>query len=160
VDAKKRDAVVSAIYTAINSDSVIEFNVHVNAMYIANPNPPTYVSFAVVPAGEPMSATNAARFKLQVEDKRDNSLIYFVLADAGENDGAKFPSQHYEYGNTYTIRLELTGSIMSIFINNIKLTESLSLPSGAKEFYIGYSLPSYAGLDVEVTNIKVDGVFK
>src|SRR5678815_2058354 len=80
VDAKKRDAVVSAIYTAINSDSVIEFNVHVNAMYIANPNPPTYVSFAVVPAGDPMSATNAARFKLQVEDKRDNSLIYFVLA--------------------------------------------------------------------------------
>lgn len=160
VDEKKRDAVASGIYTPINSDSVIEFSVYVNSMYIANPNPAVFVSFAVAPANDPMNATNTARFKLQVEDKKDAPLVYFVLADAGENNGAKFPSQHYEYGNTYYIRLELTGSIMNIYINNVRINESLAIPSGAKVFYIGYSLPAFAGVDVQVTNIKVDGVLK
>jgi hypothetical protein len=160
VDEKKRDAVASGIYTPINSDSVIEFSVYVNSMYIANPNPAAFVSFAVAPANDPMTATNTARFKLQVEDKKDAPLVYFVLADAGENNGAKYQSQHYEYGNTYYIRLELTGSIMNIYINNVRINESLAIPSGAKVFYIGYSLPAFAGVDVQVTNIKVDGVLK
>lgn len=160
VDGKKRNAITSGIYTPINSDSVIEFNVHVNSMYIANPNPPVYVAFAIAPAGDPLTGKNTARFKLQVEDKKDSALIYFVLADVGENIGAKFKTQHYEYGRTYTIRFELTGSIMSIFINNIKLNESLSIPAGSKVFYIGYDSPPYAGVDVEITNVKIDGALK
>jgi hypothetical protein len=42
----------------------------------------------------------------------------------------------------------------------VRINESLAIPSGAKVFYIGYSLPPFAGVDVQVTNIKVDGVLK
>ncbi|MEP7137958.1 MAG: hypothetical protein ABI904_23770 [Chloroflexota bacterium] len=160
LDAKKRTALASGNYTPINNDSVVEFKVYVNSMYIVNPDTPVYISFAVAPFGDPLTAKNTARFKLQVEDTKNSPLIYFVMADAGENNGSKFPSQHYEYGRAYTIRFELTGSIMSVFVNNTKLNENLSIPSGSKVFYIGYNLPTFAGVDVEITNIKIDGALK
>jgi len=160
LDKEKRASVASGIYTPINNDSIVEFKVHVNSMYIVNPENPTYINFAIAPLGDPKTTKNTARFKLQIEDNNNSPLIYFVLADTGENNGAKYPTQHYEYGRTYTIRFELTGSIMSIFVNNTKLNENLSIPAGPKVFYIGYSLPAYAGIDTEVTNIKIDGVLK
>jgi hypothetical protein len=160
LDKKKRTALVSGMYTPINNNSVIEFKIHVNSMYIANTTTPVFISFAVASLDDPLTAKNTARFKLQVEDLTESPLIYFVLADTGENNGAKFPSQHYEYGRTYTIRLELTGSIMSIYVNNTKLNESLAIPAGSKVFYIGYNLPAFSGIDAEVTSINIDGVFK
>lgn len=160
LDEEKRASIASGIYTPINNDSTVEFKVHVNSMYIVNSGNPTYINFAIAPLNDPMTTKNTTRFKLQVEDNKNSPLIYFVLADTGENNGAKYPTQHYEYGRTYTIRFEITGSIMSIFINNSKLNENLSVPPGPKAFYIGYSLPAYAGNDTEVTNIKIDGVLK
>lgn len=160
LDKEKRAPIASGVYTPINNDSIVEFKVHVNSMYIVNSGNPTYINFAIAPVDDPMTTKNTARFKLQVEDNNNNPLIYFVLADTGENNGAKYPTQHYEYGRTYTIRFEMTGSIMSIFVNNTKLNDNLSIPAGPKVFYIGYSLPAYAGIDTEITNIKIDGVLK
>jgi len=161
LDRKKHTAVASGIYVPISSDAVIEFKVHVSSMYIANTEKPAYIDFAITPFNDPMTTKNTARFKLQVEEMIANSpLVYFVLADAGENSGAKFPSQHYEYGRTYTVRFELIGSITNIFINNIKLNETLSIPPGSKAFYIGYNLPPFAGIEADVTNIKIDNSLK
>lgn len=127
-------------------------------MYLVYAEPAVYISFAVAPLNDPMTAKNTARFKLQVEDTINSPLIYFVLADAGENAGVKITNQHYEYGRTYNIRFELAGSVMRLFINNIRQNENLSIPDGEKVFYIGYNLPTLAGIDAEVTNIRVDGI--
>lgn len=157
LERDKRILNVSGIYTPIANNAIIEFKVFVNSMYIAPTGSPTYVSFAIAPADDPTTAKKSARFKLQMEDDAGKRLIYFVLADVDENNGAKLKNQHYEYRQTYTIRFELTGSIMSIFINNIKLNENLSIPGGSKVFYLGYNVAPYSGLEVEITNFKIDG---
>lgn len=158
LNQSKQKSLSAGIYTPIRNNSVIEFSIHVNSMYLVYAEPSVYISFAVAPLSAPMTAKNTARFKLQVEDTINSPLIYFVLADAGENAGVKINSQHYEYGRTYNIRFELAGSVMRLFINNIRQNENLSIPDGEKVFYIGYNLPTLAGIDAEVTNIKVDGV--
>ncbi len=158
LNQSKQKSLSAGIYTPIKNNSVIEFSIHVNSMYLVYAEPSVYISFAVAPLNDPMTAKNTARFKLQVEDTINSPLIYFVLADAGENAGVKMTNQHYEYGRTYHIRFELAGSVMRLFINNIKQNENLSIPDGEKVFYIGYNLPTLAGIDAEVTNIKVDGI--
>ena len=49
---------------------------------------------------------------------------------------------------------------MHIYVDGVELDESLSVPVGLKVFYIGYNLPLLAGVDVEVTDIRIDGVRK
>lgn len=158
LNQSKQKSLAAGIYTPIRNNSVIEFSIHVNSMYLVYAEPAVYISFAVAPLNDPMTAKNTARFKLQVEDTINSPLIYFVLADAGENAGVKITNQHYEYGRTYNIRFELAGSVMRLFINNIRQNENLSIPDGEKVFYIGYNLPTLAGIDAEVTNIRVDGI--
>ncbi len=157
----KTHLVVSGIDTPISNDSVIEFRVFVNSMYLPeNDKSPLFASFAVASAVDPLSSKNTARFKLQVETTNHKPPIVFVLADAGENNGAAIKGQHYGYGNTYSIRLELTGSVMAVYINNIKMNEMIAVPVGPKVFYIGYNLPSHASIDVNVSDLKIDGVLK
>jgi len=157
LERDKRILSISGIYTPIANDAIIEFKIFVNSMYIAPAGSPTYVSFAIAPADDPITAKKSARFKLQMEDDDDRHLIYFVLADVDENNGARLTDQHYEYRTTYTLRFELTGSVMSVFINNIRLNQNLSIPGGSKVFYMGYNVTAYAGVDVQVTNFKING---
>jgi hypothetical protein len=157
---QKRSAIASGIYTPIRNDSVIEFRVHVTSMYLVYPETPTYISFAVAPATDPMDARKTARFKLHVEKTDKKPVIFYMVADPDESVGVKVGDRHYEYGNTYTIRFELTGSVMNISINGTELDETLSIPAGPKVFYIGYNLPLLAGVNVEVTDISIDGIRK
>jgi hypothetical protein len=160
LDRNKTDTIVSGIVTPINNDSVIEFNIFVNSMYLPYvENGPVFASFAIASAANPLDSKNTARFKLQVDTTTTEPPVIFVLADAGENNGAPVKGQHYGYGNTYAIRLELTG-VMEVYINNKKMNESLGIPTGPKVFYIGYNLPSHASIDVNVSEIKIDGVLR
>lgn len=154
------NAQTSGIYTPISPTSVIEFKVFVNSLYATYQDGTPEIIFAVTPAGERLTARPTARFKLHVEDPGDKPRIHFMLADAGENMGVILDSQHYEYGQEYTIRLQLNGNQMDVLINGRKLNESLILPDGDKAFYIGYDLPIYAGADVQVRDITIDGVPK
>ena len=155
-----KGSISSGIYTPVKSTSIIEFNVRVRNLYTADANSPATINFAVAPASNPIKNTDTARFRLMVESTEKNPLIYFVLADIGETNGAKITSQHYEYGRIYEIRLELNGLLMNVFINDIKMNDILSLPVGEKVFFIGYNLPSQAGAEIEISDIRVDGVAK
>lgn len=156
----QRSAITSGIYTPINNNSVIEFKIFATGMYIVNPPSPVIVNFAVTPLDDVLTARNSARFKLQVETSDTRPIIYFVLADVNENTGTKVGTQHYEYGRTYTIRLELVGNSMKVYINGRKMTEELLIPTGQKAFFIGYTLPIAAGVDAEVKELTIDGVAK
>lgn len=154
----QKNAITSGIYTPVNNNSVIEFKIFVTGMYIVNAPSPVIVNFAVAPLDDVLTARNSARFKLQVETNDTRPIIYFVLADVNENTGTRMGTQHYEYGRTYTIRLELVGNSMKVYINGRKMTEELLIPTGQKAFYIGYTLPIAAGVDAEVKDITIDGV--
>lgn len=157
----QKSAEAAGIYADIPSNySIIEFNIYVNSMYIADALSPAFVSFAVAPASDPMTAKSSARFRLFVEKPGNDPAVLFMMADVGENNGVKITTQHYEYSRTYRIRLELVGGLMRVYINDLKMDESLSIPDGAKVFYIGYTLPALAGMDVEVSNIRIDSVPK
>lgn len=154
---EKKNSITSGIYTPIQNNSVIEFKVYVNSMYIIYPEPPVYISFAVAPEDDPLKARTSARFKLQVEDVGDRPYVYFMLAHENENDGARVETQHYEYGRTYRIRLELVGNIMKVYINDLKMDKMPFIPTGPKVFYIGYNIPIIGGVDVNISNVTVDG---
>lgn len=153
----QKTAIVSGIYTPIKNNAVIEFKIHVNMMYVVYADNTVTISFAVAPQDDPMTARNTARFKLHVETPVDRPIIHFMLADVNEYTGTKVGTQHYEYGRTYTIRLELMGNSMKVFINNVKMDEELLIPTGQKVFYIGYNVPIIAGVDVEVSGLTIDG---
>ena len=153
---EQKTAISSGIYTPINNNSVIEFRVFVNSMYIVYA-PAVIVNFAVAPLDDVMTARNSARFSLLVEENKDKPIIHFALADVNEYTGTKLGTQHYEYKNTYTIRLELVGNIMKVYINGLKIPEEPLIPIGQKVFYIGYNIPIIAGVDVDVKDITVDG---
>jgi hypothetical protein len=157
-DRKSLEA--SGIFTPITNYSVIGFNVFVNSMYIVYSDNPAYVSFAVAPVNSPMSTKDAARFNLQVQSAGKNPFVLFALADAGESSSTPLGTQHYEHNRTYKIQLELKGGVMDVYINGVKMNESLAIPDGSKVLYIGYSLPVMAGMDVEISNLRVDGVLK
>ena len=159
-DSKEKSAVASGIYTPIRNDSVIEFKVHVNSMYLVYPETPTYISFAVAPADEPMNAWKTARSKLHEEETDKKPVIFYMVADPDESVGVRVGDRHYEYGKIYNICLELTGSVLHIYVDGVELDESLSVPVGLKVFHIGYNLPLLAGVDVEVADIRIDGVRK
>ena len=154
----RKNPIASGIYTPIQNNSVIEFKVYVNSMSLVYRENPVYVSFAIAPENDPMSARNTARFKLQVEDPGDHPIVHFVLAHVNESNGSKVGTQHYEYGRTYTIRLELVGNIMKVYINDLEMDKTPRIPTGSKVFYIGYNIPIIAGVDVKVSDITVDGL--
>jgi hypothetical protein len=150
----------SGIFTPISNQSIIEFKVFVNRLYIIHENNPAYISFSIAPQGNPMARQESARFKLQVKDTGNAPIIFFMLADTNESNGDPLATQHYEYNNTYDMRLELNGISMKIYINNTDTGETISIPSGPKVFYIGYNLPLLAGVEAEIKDITIDGVKK
>jgi len=150
----------SGINTALNDQSIIEFKVYVNSLYLVYNDNPAYIAFSVAPQSDPISTRGSGRFKLQVKDNSSSPEILFVLADTTESNGNPLTTQHYLYGRTYDVRLELQGLSMKIYINNVDTKETVSIPSGPKVFYIGYNLPLLAGADVEIKDIVMDGVKK
>lgn len=147
------------IYTPVNDNSVIEFNVHVNEMSMRFNNI-AEITLAVTPANDRLTAKSTARFKLHLEEAGIGKIIHFMMADVGENAGVKLGTQHYEYGRTYNIRLLLSVNQMDVFINGYRINESLEIPTGSKTFYIGYTIPVYTKMDIELSNITVDGLPK
>lgn len=147
----------SGISMPVTDRSVIEFKVYVNNLYIVYPGTPAFITFSIAPAEAPMTRLGSGRFKLQIEDREEDAFIYFMLADTTESTGTKYPTQHYLYGRTYTVRLVLTGIFADIYINDVRLTDRITIPAGEKVFYIGYDLPIQSGADIEVFDIEIDG---
>lgn len=147
----------SGISMPVTDRSVIEFKVYVNNLYIVYPGTPAFITFSIAPAEAPMTGSGSGRFKLHIEDREVDAFIYFMLADTTESTGTKYPTQHYLYGRTYTVRLVLTGIFADIYINDVRLTDRITIPAGEKVFYIGYDLPVQSGADIEVFDIEVDG---
>ena len=159
-ESDRKYSSTTGIYTPITEKSIIEFDIKVNYLFIVYPENPAYISFAVAPAKDPITDKSAARFKLLVETTDKKPIIFFIMADAGEFTGSKLKTQHYEYGKSYHIRLELSSTAMSVYINGSKMDEELGIPNDPKVFYIGYKLPIVGGVYLDVTNIKIDGVSK
>jgi len=156
----KKGPLAAGIYTSITDKSTIEFKVSVKGLTTVYAEKPAAINFAIIPLEDLIPAEKSARFKLLFDLREDKPLIYFVLADLGETTGSKITTQHYEYGQTYTIRLELTGISIRIYINNMQTSDTLSLPAGPKAFFIGYDLPTMAGADVAISDVRVDGNLK
>lgn len=156
----KRRTVAAGIYLPVSETSNVQFKIRVNHLYIVYADPPTYINFAIAPASAPMTGTESARFRLYVNKNDQRPLISFMMADVGESTGSRIESRHYEYGRTYTIRFELAGSSMRVFINDVNTNEILLIPAGQKVFYVGYNLPTLAGVDAEIMDVWVDGVLK
>ena len=150
--------VASGISTAVRDQSVIEFKVYVNDFYLVYNNKPAYITFSIAPQDDPMAARGSGRFKLQIKDTAGSRLIYFMLADTTESNGIELGTQHYLPGRTYKVRMELKGNSMEISINDVKLKETIIIPSGPKVFYIGYNVPVLASADIEIKDVIVDGV--
>lgn len=156
----KKDPLAAGIYTSITDKSIIEFKVSVKNLTNVYAEKPAAINFAIIPLEDLIPAEKSARFKLLFDLREDKPLIYFVLADLGETTGSKITTQHYEYGHTYTIRLELTGISIRTYINNIQTDDTLALPAGPKAFFIGYDLPTMASADVSISDVRVDGNLK
>jgi hypothetical protein len=160
IQTAQKGPLAAGIYTPIKAASTIEFNLRIKNLYIADTVSPAAINFAIASCSNPLKSTESARFKLMVDSPVKNPLIYFVLADIGETNGSKIISQHYEYGQTYAIKLELNGVKMVVYINGVKMIDQLSLPVGEKAFLIGYNLPAQAGGDIEIMDVRVDGILK
>ena len=156
----KEGPLAVGIYTPINDITSIEFDLRVKTLYDADYVNAAMVNFAVAPANDPLKSLDSARFKLVVDAPSKKPLIYFGLANIGETNGTKVPSQHAEYGLSYGIKLELNRLEMNVYINGVKMSKQLFLPVGDKVFLIGYSLPAQSGADIEISNLRIDGVRK
>ena len=154
---EKKVARSARIYTPITQNTVIEFDIFVNYMYLLFNDSPANVTFGITPASDPKAISTSTRFKLQVEKNDSRPIVFFILADTGESTGSKIPNQHYEYGRTYNIRLELSDIKLSVYINGVRMQEQLSLPDGDKLFYIDYNMPILSGLDLQINNLSFDG---
>lgn len=155
-----RDQSAAGIYTPIGNQSVIEFKVFVNSLYLSFENNPVYITFSIAPESSPMARRESGRFKLQVNDTGESPFVLFMLADVGESNGVGLDTEHYIYRNTYDIRLELKGIFMNMYINDRDTKQSIIIPSGPNVFYIGYNVPSLAVADVEIRDVVIDGVRK
>jgi hypothetical protein len=148
------------IYTPVNDITSIEFDLRVKTLYTADYVNAAMINFAVAPADNPLKSLDSARFKLVVDAPSKKPLVYFGLANIGETNGTKVPSQHAEYGLSYGIKLELNRLEMNVYINGVKMSKQLSVPVGDAVFLIGYSLPAQSGADIEISNLRIDGVRK
>jgi len=155
-----RAQISSGIYTQIGNQSIIEFKVYVSSLYLVYEGEPAYISFSIAPQDNAMARTGSGRFKLQVKDTTKSPLIFFMLADTSEANGNPLATRHYEYKNTYDVRLQVKGISMNVYINGIDTKETVSIPSGPKVLYVGYNLPLQAGVDATIKEITVDGVSK
>jgi hypothetical protein len=154
---EKNAARSARIYTPIANNTAIEFDLFVNYMYLVYNDSPANVTFGVAQASDPKGINTSTRFKLQVEKNDSRPIVFFMLADTGEFTGTKIPNQHYEYGRTYNIRLELSDIKLRVYINGKLMQEQLSLPDGDKVFYIDYNMPLLSGLDLQIKNLSFDG---
>jgi len=159
INGKRKSNVASGVFIPIKNNSVIQFKVYITSMYIVYQDP-TYISFAVAPANNPMDARNTARFKLAVEKNESKPVIFFVEANVGDAIGIHEASRHYVYKQTYTVKMTLDGNKMNVTVNGIPIDNSLVVPTGQKVFYIGYNLPILANIDALVTDLTIDGVKK
>jgi hypothetical protein len=155
-----RTEIASGVFTEIGDQSTIEFKVSVSKLYIVYNGNPAYITFAIAPREEPMTGVGSGRFKLQVKDTGNSPLILYMLADITESTGTALRTQHPSYRRTYDVRLVLKGVVMEIYIDNLKLNETIGIPGGAKVFYIGYNLPLQAGVEATISDISVDGAKK
>ena len=147
----------SGISMPVSDQSVIEFKVFVKSFSIHYPDKPADITFSIAPQDDPMAGGGSGRFKLRVEQNINLADVFFFLAGTNELTGSKDTSQHYKYEQTSTVRMELKNINMQIYVNDAKLSKKVTIPSGSIVFYIGYDLPALAGMDVEITDIKVDG---
>ena len=145
------------IYTPITNNTIIEFDIFVNYMYLVYNDSPANVTFGVAQASDAKGINTSTRFKLQVEKNDSRPIVFFMLADTGEFTGTKIPNQHYEYGRTYNIRLELSDIKLKVYINGKLMQEQLSLPDRDRVFYIDYNMPLLSGLDLQIKNLSFDG---
>lgn len=153
--APKTD-MASGISMPISDQSAIEFKFSVKSLYIVYPNASAYITFSIAPAENPMAEAGSGRFKLLVDKTGDASTVYYYLANLDQTVGSRFVSQHPSYNRTYTVRLELKGLSMEIYINGAQLQEEVTVPAGSKVLYIGYNLPVQAGVEVEITDLTVN----
>jgi hypothetical protein len=148
----------AGIFTNVGDRSTVEFSVFVDTLYMAYDDNPAYISFAIAPSADPTSARGSARFKLQIKKSGNSPIVFFTLADPNQNVGTELGTQHYRWGRIYKFRFVLKGIDMEVYIDNVKLDQTISIPSGAKVFYIGYNMPILAKADVNISNIVIDGV--
>ena len=156
--ASPREASNAAeIFTPISDRSTVEFSVSVKTFYLVYDGTPAYISFGIAPANDPLATKGSSRFKLQIR-QANSPLVLFYLADPSQPDGLELGTQHYLWGRVYKIRLVLRGVDMEVYIDNVKLNRTLSLPTGSKVFSIGYNVPLLAKADVNISNIVINGV--
>jgi len=150
-----KDKLASGIYTPIRDNSVIEFSVTVTQLFISFAgDPAATITFALAPQASPMSEQGSSRFKLIVE--KPNDIIFYLTAGADQTVGNKIIGQHPEFSTKYSIKMELSGLSVKIYINNAN-TKEVTLAAGSKVLYIGYSLAPASGADVEISGLKIDG---
>ena len=150
--------VTAGIFTPIADRSIIKFKVLVKNLYLAYSAKPATLSFAIAPQDDPMAAIGSGRFKLQIEDTKSPSQIYFMLADSTETTGIR--SKRASYKRSYDVRMELKGLTMQVYVDGVKLMEDITIPSGPKVFTIGYSVPLSAYADIEIKDIVIDEINK
>jgi hypothetical protein len=132
--------------------------VYVDTLYMPYDDNPAYISFAIASSDDPMAAKGSARFKLQIKKAGNSPIVFFMLADPNQTAGTELGTQHYLWGRIYNFRFVLKGVDMEVYIDNVKINQTIPLPSGAKVFYIGYNMPILAKADVDISNIIIDGV--
>lgn len=47
---------------------------------------------------------------------------------------------------------------MGVTIDGTALNEEIFVPAGERVFWIGYDLPALAGVDIHITDLRVDGL--
>jgi hypothetical protein len=159
-----KNTITSGIYTAstLPNSATIEFTVKVSSMYLNPPAAtPTYITFSIASASDPMNILQTARFKFQVNNLKD-AFVYARIASSGSLEGtiAKKGQKNSYPSTSYTLVVD--GKAMKIYTGTgdkkIKLSiEDVILPDGPYVFYIGYEQPTGAGIDADVTNLKING---
>jgi hypothetical protein len=148
----------SGISMPINDQSVIEFKLTIDSLYIIYPDEAAYITFGIAPTDDPMAERGAGRFKLVVDKTGNNQTVFYFLANAEQSYGSKWPSQHPSYRRTYSIRFVLKSISMEIYVDDVKFKDEVTLPPGTKVFNIGYYMPVLAGADIEIADLTINGV--
>ena len=154
VAAAGKDKLASGIFMPISDQSVIEFTITANSLFIVYQGDPAFITFAIAPQDKPMAEFGSGRFKFLVDSP--NGSILYITAGTNQVTGSKLGGSHPSYKKTYQIKLELNGLSMKVSINNGK-PEDVTIPDGAKVLYIGYSLPTAGETDVEISGLTIDG---
>jgi len=145
----------SGMYTPIHDNSVIEFSITVTQLFILYKGDlPATLTFAIAPPGKAMSELGTGRFKFLADNT--SGKISYLAAGADQGAGSILSGLHPALKKPYAIKLELSGLSMQVYINNT-FTKEVTIPSGSKVLYIGYSLQPASGIDLEISELKIDG---